>query len=112
MDIGIQVQTQNQSIHYNLLFLMKMCKKSDTSECKESRLFSILYSKPLQEFGKTMFEIGDKIRISEQNSHFSHRLRRKFLILLQVFTEKPSHTQQRTNRTKLSVVNLKLIKVI
>ena len=42
-----------------------MLDRLDTKEYKEFRLLSILYSKPLREFGKPQFEIGDRVRISK-----------------------------------------------
>ena len=37
---------------------------------KNSDFLSTLYTKPLREFGKPKFEIGDRVRISKYDLHF------------------------------------------
>ena len=62
-----------------------------------SDFLSILYNKPLQEFRKTKFETGDKVRIwtcdLTSGSFFSHNLQKKFLKKLQFVPENLQYTQ-------------------
>ena len=57
--------TKNYSIDSN-----NRLQRQDTKQCKEIRLFSILYSKPQREFTKSKFKIRDRVRISKYDLPF------------------------------------------
>ena len=64
---------------------------------KISIFLSSLYSKPLQEYKKSKFKIGDRVGISKYDLPFSkcykHSLFRNFLKLLQFLAKNLQHTQ-------------------
>ena len=66
---------------------------------KSSDFLSSLYSKPLQEFRKTNFKIGDRVRISKYDLPFrkgcNHNLHKRFSKLLQFLPENLQHTQKK-----------------
>ena len=76
---------------------------------KNSDYLSILYSKPLRDFRKPQFKLGDKVRISKYDLMFrkgySHSLHKRFSKLLNFFPENLQHTQWRMNKMRLSAVN-------
>ena len=55
-----------------------MLDRLDTKEYKEFRLLSILYSKPLREFRKPQFKIGDRDRISKYDLPFRRGYKPQF----------------------------------
>ena len=68
---------------------------------------SILYSKPLREFKKPAFKIGDRVRISKYDLPFrkGYKPQEKFLKLEQLQQENHQHTQSKMSKTRLFEVN-------
>ena len=76
---------------------------------KNCDLMSILYSKPLREFKKPTFKIGDRVRISKYDLHFrkvnKRSLHEKFLKLSQLQQENRQRTQSRMSKARLFKAN-------
>ena len=60
----------NDSIRHNTKLSTKLLDRLHTKECKEFRLLSILYSKPLREFREPKYKVGDRVRISKYDLPF------------------------------------------
>ena len=61
----IHLHSKNDSIRFNTEVSKKMLDRLDTKYVKNSDFLSILYSKPLREFKKPKFKVGDRVRISK-----------------------------------------------
>ena len=74
-----------------------------------SDFMSILYSKPLREYKKSMFGNGDRVRFSKYDLLFrkviNHNLHMKFLKMLPMLLKNLQHIQSKTNKKKLYVGN-------
>ena len=57
-------------MRYNTKFSKKLLDRLDAEEGKNSDFLSILYSKPLREFRKLNFKVGDRVRISKYDLSF------------------------------------------
>ena len=91
------VTTLNSRRNFSIDLIAKKVKNSD--------FLSILYSKPLREFGKPQFKIGDTVRISimtyrsgKDKSYSSHK---KFLNLLQFLPVNLQHTQKKEDQGEI-----------
>ena len=79
---------------------------------------SIPYSKPLREYKKPTFKIGDRVRISEYDltlrKSYEPQFGRKVFEIVAIATKDHQHTQSRMNKAKLFKANFikNLIKVI
>ena len=66
---------------------------------------SILYSKPLREFKKPTFKVGDRVRISEYDLPFRKgykpQFTREVLEIVALATRKHQHTQSRMSKARL-----------
>ena len=60
---------------------------------KNSEVLSILYSKPLREFGKSKFESGDRVRISKYDlpykKGYKPQFTQKVFEIVEIFSRKP-----------------------
>ena len=78
---------------------------------KNSDFLSILYSKPLREFRKPKFKVGDRVQISKHDLPFTKGNKLEFtkevFEIVAIFSKKPPtyHTQKRMNKMRLSAVN-------
>ena len=76
---------------------------------KKSDVLSILYNKPLKEFKKPKFKIGDRVRISKHDLPFRKgykpQFTQKVFEIVAVFPENLQHTQKRMNKVTLTAVN-------
>ena len=64
------VTTLNSGRNCSIDLILKNVKKSD--------FLSILYSKPLREFTKPKFKVGDRVRISKYDLHFKKGYKPQF----------------------------------
>ena len=80
---------------------------------KHSNILSILYSKPLREFGKPKFKLEGEFAFRNMTNPsgrvISHSLHKRFSELLQLLPKNLQHTQWRMNKMRLSAVNFKII---
>ena len=74
----IQVPSQNDSIRYNTKFSKKLLDDLMPKNVKNSELLSILCSKPLREFRKPKFEVGDRVCISKYDLPFRKSYKPQF----------------------------------
>ena len=75
---------------------------------RTSDFLFILYSKPLLEFRKPKFKVGDRICISKTypvGRVIRHSIHNKCSRVLYFFPENLQHTQKRMNKMRLSAVN-------
>ena len=74
-----------------------------------SDFMSILYSKPVREYKKPNFGIGDRVRISMyglfSGKVTNHNLHKKFLKLLPLLLKNLQHIQSKTSKKKFYVGN-------
>ena len=76
---------------------------------KNSDFLSILYSKPLREFRKPKFKVGDRVRISKYNLPFRKGYRpqctEEVFEIVAISSKKPPTYTMNMNKMKLSAVN-------
>ena len=76
---------------------------------KNCDFMSILYSKPLREFKKPTFKIGDRVRISKYDMPFRKgykpQFTREVFEIVAMQQENHQHTQSRTSRVRLFKAN-------
>ena len=76
---------------------------------ENSDFWSILYSKPIREFRKPQFKIGDGVRISKYDLPFRKGNKPQFtqevFEIVAIFPENLQHTQKNRNKMRLSAVN-------
>ena len=76
---------------------------------KNYDFMSILYSKPLREFKKPTFKVGDTVRISEYDLPFRKgykpQFTREVFEIVAIATKKNQHTQSRMSKTRLFKAN-------
>ena len=76
---------------------------------KNSDFLTILYSKPLREFRKTHFKIGDRVRISKDDSPFRKDYKPQFtqeiFEIVAISSRKPPTYTKKDEQMRLSAVN-------